>query len=150
MSSSSVAPQSIPGESSLIAPIELRELRRVYDYFCNLSDKLKIMEKLEPARARAALLRSPEMADEDPYEVSRELNDLECDIEKYSHQIDVIKRREVQVIRPQDVAAALKKLGRKVAKKDVLEMIWEADEKLDDVIDWDEMCLNFQRNIHDK
>ena len=39
-------------DSVMIAPVELRALRRVYDYFCNLSDKLKITEKLDPAKAR--------------------------------------------------------------------------------------------------
>ena len=33
--------------------------------------------------------------------------------------------------------------------RDILEMIWEADEKLDNVLDWDELQLNYQRNIHD-
>ena len=45
-------PNTSTDESKLIAPVELRELQRVYDYFCNLSDKLKIIEKLDPAKMR--------------------------------------------------------------------------------------------------
>ncbi|GMI18365.1 hypothetical protein TrLO_g7908 [Triparma laevis f. longispina] len=143
-------PNMIPGEGNLIAPVELRELRRVYDQFCNLSDKLKITEKLHPTQKRVALLKSPEMADEDEVKLNMEINELECDIEKWEHELDVIKRRPVQVIRASDVAAACKKLGKKTSKKEVLEMMWEVDENLDEVIDWDEFCLNFQRNVHDK
>jgi len=32
-------PNSIPGEDNLIAPLELRELRRVFDYMCLYADK---------------------------------------------------------------------------------------------------------------
>jgi len=105
---------------------------------------------LDPAEERLKLLNGPEMAEEDPEVKEKEIKDLECDIEVYRAQLDEINDRESQVIRPQDVAVALKKLGKKTSKKDVLEMIWEADEKLDGVIDWDELCLNFQRNIHDE
>ncbi|GMH77733.1 hypothetical protein TrRE_jg8285 [Triparma retinervis] len=133
-----------------ITSSELRELRRVYDFFCNLADKVKITDLLEPAEERLKLLNGPEMAEEDPETKEIEIMGLECDIEKYRALLDEIKDRDQQVVRPQDVAAMLKKLGKKTSKRDVLEMIWEADEKLDGVIDWDEMCLNFQRNIHDK
>lgn len=52
-------------------------------------------------------------------------------------------------IRAQDIAAALRDLGIKATKQEVLDMLWEADEKNDGVVDWDEMKLMFERCVHD-
>ena len=52
-------------------------------------------------------------------------------------------------IRVQDIAAALRDLGKKATKQEVLDMLWEADEKNDGVIDWDELQLMFQRCVRD-
>lgn len=52
-------------------------------------------------------------------------------------------------IRAQDIAAALRDLGKRPTKQEVQDMLWEADEKNDGVIDWDEMKLMFERNLRD-
>jgi len=54
-----------------------------------------------------------------------------------------------QHIRVQDIAAALRDLGIKATKQQVLDMLWEADEKNDGVVDWDEMKLMFERCVSD-
>lgn len=90
------------------------------------------------------------MADEDPVMIANEINNLECDIEKWSFELEKIYGRTDQKIRHEDVAATLKRLGKSLSKADVTSLIWEADEQLDGCIDWDEFTLNFQRNIHDR
>jgi len=60
-----------------------------------------------------------------------------------------IQSRPVQQIRLQDTAAALESLGKKTTKREVQNMMWEVDEKLDGVIDWDEFQVNFERNVQD-
>ena len=59
------------------------------------------------------------------------------------------RNQHIRYIRVQDIAAALRDLGKKATKQEVLDMLWEADEKNDGVIDWDELQLMFQRCVRD-
>ena len=74
------------------------------------------------------------------------LQQEQAELEK---KLSEIRSRNAQYIRPRDTAAALKSLGKRVSKREVQNMMWEVDEKLDGVIDWDEFQLNFERNIRD-
>ena len=75
--------------------------------------------------------------------------DLQKEQSELKKKLTDIRNRPVQHIRPQDTASALKALGKRVTKREVQDMMWEVDEKLDGVVDWDEFQLNFERNIRD-
>ena len=128
---------------------ELARIKNVYDDLCYHADKQKVNLKLKPALTRLTLLNSREMQDEDEETKRKEIELLEFDIANWKLDLQEICARDNQVIRAQDVAASLRRLEHKASKSQVYEMIWEADEKLDEVVDWEELCLNFQRNIHD-
>ena len=83
-------------------------------------------------------------------EQDAKIADLQKEQKDLKKKLADIHSRTVQHIRPQDTAAALKALGKRTTKREVQDMMWEVDEKLDGVIDWDEFQLNFERNIRDE
>jgi Ca2+-binding EF-hand superfamily protein len=48
-----------------------------------------------------------------------------------------------------DVDAILRSLGRVQHKRSIEQMIWEVDENLDELVDFDELQLTYHRNIND-
>ena len=113
MSPTAAAPQENPP----IDPLELKRLRSVYDELCYHHDKQKINVLLVPAMARLALLNSREMAEVDREEREKEIEELEFDIKNWKMDLEEICSRDGQLIRAQDVAASLKRLGCKASKR---------------------------------
>jgi Ca2+-binding EF-hand superfamily protein len=148
-----------------IAPKELKELKRVYDQLCYFAEKAQAMERISVIRDTLAEYHRPltnsmrqrdfflstssrrqSVSEQDQQRKMMELQTEQTELEK---KLSDIRGRPIQHIRPQDTAAALKSLGKRVTKREVQNMMWEVDEKLDGVIDWDEFHLNFERNIRD-
>ncbi|CBJ30770.1 conserved unknown protein [Ectocarpus siliculosus] len=48
-----------------------------------------------------------------------------------------------------DIWEHMKFLGKKCTRKEVTDIVWEVDENLDGLVDWDEFKLMFFRNIND-
>lgn len=159
------SPNATP--QNTIAPKELKELKRVYDQLCYFAEKANAMERLSVIRGILAEYHRPltssmrqrdfllstssshhrqSVSEQDQEKQMIELQEEQLDLEK---KLSDIRCRPIQHIRPQDTAAQLKSLGKRVSKREVQNMMWEVDEKLDGVIDWDEFHLNFERNIRD-
>lgn len=139
----------------------------MYEQLCFFAEKAQAMERLRVIRDTLAEYHRPltssmrqrdfflstssshhrqSVSEPDREKKMMELQKEQLDLEK---KLSDIRSRPVQHIRPQDTAAALKSLGKRATKREVQNMMWEVDEKLDGVIDWDEFHLNFERNIRD-
>lgn len=138
------------------APVEITaqeefQLRRVYELLCNYSERQVFVKEIAAREDRIAAVRNQSM---NPVindmgnlaEVAR----MEDEIRGFERQIDEINHRENQKIGPDDLHSALSRLGKKLSRKEIANMIWEVDESLDGCVDWDEFRLMFVRNISDK
>mmetsp|Transcript_6272 Transcript_6272/g.13647 ORF Transcript_6272/g.13647 Transcript_6272/m.13647 type:complete len:271 (-) Transcript_6272:65-877(-) len=160
------SPNSTPNNP--IAPKELKELKRVYEQLCYFAEKAHAMERLSVIRDTLAEYHRPltssmrqrdfflsttsshhrriSVSEQDQEKRMIALQDEKSELER---KLSDVRSRPVQHIRPQDTAAQLRSLGKRATKREVQNMMWEVDEKLDGVIDWDEFHLNFERNIRD-
>ena len=143
-----MAAQTMEDETNSIAPKELKELKRVYEKLCLWSEKFKIIERLNTIEDDVLNLHDSSL-NNDKDSKSNELEQLSNTKRQLNEELEQIRNRPDQHIRVQDAAAAFKSLGKKVPKREILDMMWEVDEKLDNIIDWDEFSLMFARNIHD-
>ncbi|KAL3795948.1 hypothetical protein ACHAW5_004228 [Stephanodiscus triporus] len=155
------APGSTPNNP--IVPKEMKELKRVFDQLCFFADKAEAMHRLGVIRKTMAEYNWPltnsmrqtrtSNAEQCKSDIESEKEKKMMDLQKEQSELEMIlseiRCRPVQHIRPQDTAAALESLGKKATKREVQNMMWEVDEKLDGVLDWDEVHLNFERNIRD-
>lgn len=155
------------GETTTIGPNELKELRRVFNSLCFFSEKnpknykLRCLRKLMAEQKNSEQQQGMERMGTNVTEVTvssteargrceDELLDLKMEESQLENELHAIQSRPDPIIRAQDVAAALKNLGKPCTKREVLDMLWEVDEKLDGVIDWEEFVLMFERNIKDR
>jgi Ca2+-binding EF-hand superfamily protein len=74
---------------------------------------------------------------------------LEAELSKLQLEVKEIESRTEQNIRPKDVGYAMKSLGKSMTKREIQNLVWEVDEKVDGVIDWQEFKLMFERNVKD-
>ena len=168
---------STSDSSIVITPKELKELRRVYKKLCFNNEKINLAEQIENTQSEITALHQNggdplneltistsssslnHMTNKSPTKsspatsvsINDKVKELQTKITKLKKTLHQIESRPMEKmhIRPQDIAAELKRLGRRFSKREVLDMVWEVDENLDNVVDWDEFRLMFERNIRD-
>ena len=131
-----------------MGPKEMKELKRVFTALCYYADKNHINERLFSLRQRITELEGSD-AGVSKTQAQHEIQCLREEEAKLVKELQAIRSRPEQHIRAQDTAAALKTLGRRATKREIMDMMWEVDEKLDNVVDWDEFKIMFERNIRD-
>lgn len=130
---------------------ELKELKRVFGQLCYFAEKAPKKEKLKEIKIKLNELRRPGngySSNEIPDD-SDSVEKLEQEENRLESELASIESRPEQVIRPQDTGIAMKVLGKRLSKREVHDLMWEVDEKVDGVIDWDEFHLTFERNVKD-
>ncbi|GBG32825.1 Calmodulin [Hondaea fermentalgiana] len=144
-----------------ISQNEEKELLRVYNTMCNYQPKSKLYARLQPQRARRDRLVAHRKAPDNivvtnkegeamsSEEIEAEYETLRQEIAALEKEVAVLDSDPQRRIRPADLAECLKTLGKPNSKKEIEEMIWEVDESLDGVVDWEEFKLTYQRNLAD-
>ncbi|KAG1684132.1 hypothetical protein DVH05_010561 [Phytophthora capsici] len=143
---------------------EERELRRVFDHLSSYRQKkrltLTINESKERRQRLEASKNNPEVSallNEKGTKMTRE--EIEDELRKVDQTLEkaVSDQTALQngsshsrVIKNEDLYEAIKALGKVSSKKEISDMIWEADENLDGVVDWEELRAMFNRNLLDK
>lgn len=126
---------------------ELKELRRVFDELCFFADKAPKKQRLEEIHQKLAEIKRPK--DEFSTVESQKIASLTEEKIRLNEEIKEIKSKPEQYIRAPDAGIAMKVLGKRMKKREIDELIWEIDEKIDGVIDWEEFNLMFERNVRD-
>jgi len=151
------------GDSALpnISTNEEKELSRVFNTLAAFQQKSRIESALAPKKLRRDKLlahkKSPEsmtiedacgeaMSDE---EVNREYEALRLEIASLEKEMSAYDADPNRKIKAGDLSECLKALGKQTSKKEIEDMIWEVDENLDGVVDWEEFKLTYQRNLAD-
>jgi Ca2+-binding EF-hand superfamily protein len=141
---------------------EERELRRVFDHLASYRQKKKMNAAITTAKERRVRLEASKanpdvstLVNEKGVKMTRdemedELRKVDFNLEKYGAELAAIHSNPSKHIKNEDLYGAIKALGKVCSKKEISDMIWEADENLDGVVDWEELRSMFNRNLMDK
>ena len=130
---------------------ELKQLRRVFEELCFFADKLPKKERLKDINDELAEIRRPGngYSLDTQQDTSVSVAKLEEERKYLLDEVRQIESKSELHIRPQDTGIAMKSLGKRMSKRQIQDLMWEVDEKLDGVIDWEEFSLMFERNVRD-
>jgi len=130
---------------------ELKELKRVFSQLCFFAEKAPKKERLRDIQDELAEIRRPGngYSSNDLPDETDNARKLEAEQSRLQEELGGIESRPEQYIRPQDTGIAMKSLGKRFSKREIQDLMWEVDEKVDGVIDWEEFNLMFERNVKD-
>mmetsp|Transcript_16176 Transcript_16176/g.23636 ORF Transcript_16176/g.23636 Transcript_16176/m.23636 type:complete len:256 (+) Transcript_16176:310-1077(+) len=140
------------GPTVTITANELKELRRVFDQLCFFAEKAPKKDRLGDIQSKLIEIRRPGngySSNDYLHDESDNLAALEEEQCRLMEEMEEIESRPEQFIRPQDTGIAMKSLGKRMSKREIQDLMWEVDEKVDGVIDWEEFHLMFERNVKD-
>lgn len=146
-----MTPKKTKDDGPAITSKELKELKRVYEELCFFADKAPKKERLKEIDNELSEIRRPGNGYNSGSQQDTSFVVAKLDKERHKLIEDVrkIESKAEQYIRPQDTGVAMKWLGKRMTKREIHDIMWEVDEKIDGVIDWEEFSLMFERNVKD-
>jgi len=162
------------GEEQQVLPItpkEEKELHRVFETLCDFHKKKRLNTAIETREQQLLEIKLKSISKDGnavPFDIIlakkipkeqlvisesspffHEAKVFEEEIQQLKEELQQVTASPEVKIRANDLAEALKFLGKRVSKKEVQDIIWEVDENLDQCVDWEEFLLMFERNISD-
>ena len=150
------ATESSKSKAYTVSATEEKELRRVYDRLCDFQVRSRINDEIKDLQAwqhNARMKVKESLAVNiivDQNQVEQTHTATQSRIDELKQKLHELESNPLKSISLGDVADMFKKLGVKVNKKEVEEMIWEVDEDLNSRVDWSEFRLMYIRNVNDK
>lgn len=140
----------------VLSPHEERELERVYGFLLDFTKRRDLSQRIveiDKLQSRRILRRRTSAISDDGS------SSTDCGEEEYQQKLNQVDKIQKELDENQkdfrghitalNLHEALKSLGYKCSRKQVLEMIWEVDDDLDGEISWEELKVTFQRNLAD-
>ncbi|CEG40061.1 outer dynein arm-docking complex subunit 3 [Plasmopara halstedii] len=109
--------------------------------------------RLQLEGSRSHFEKSASLNEKEAYEkIEVELRKVDQILEKAIGDQALIQNSSShhRTIKNEDLFEAIKAMGKVCSKKEINDMIWEADENLDGVVDWEELRAMFNRNLLDR
>lgn len=146
-----MSPKKATDDGPAITAKELKELRRVYDGLCFFAEKAPKKERLKEINEELTEIRRPSdgYSSQAQQDTSVLVAKLEEEQNQLAEEVEQIESRPEQYIRAQDTGIAMKMLGKRMSKREIHDLMWEVDEKIDGVVDWEEFKFMFERNVRD-
>jgi len=146
-----MTPKKTTDDCPAITAKELKQLRRVFDELCFFADKAPKKERLKEIQNALVEIRRPDdgYSSHNQQDTTALVAKLEEEQKQLKQEVAKIEARPEQYIRAQDTGIAMKWLGKRMTKREIHDLMWEVDEKIDGIIDWEEFSLMFERNVRD-
>lgn len=129
-----------------------QDVRRVFDFLAGNAERARresLPQKLTMKRNMLLERQKLQLENPAPDEAAKNV-ELSMEIAALEDEIGQIKPTEEKVIGFKDLENALSTLGHNCTKKQLEHMIWEVDENLDGVVDWEEFKMMYNRNVSDE
>lgn len=146
-----MTPKKSADDGPAITAKELKQLKRVFDDLCFFADKAPKKERLKDIQHELIEITRPGdgYSSHTQQDTTVLVAKLEEEQKQLQEEIAKIESRPEQFIRAQDTGIAMKLLGKRLSKRQINDLMWEVDEKIDGVVDWEEFTLMFERNVKD-
>lgn len=125
---------------------EEKDVRRVFEFLAGNAMRKQRDSLPQKLSMKKSLLEQHKQQDSPVTGTELELSMEIAALENEINQMNAVE----EVVNVKDLDNALRTLGRVCTRKQLEYMIWEIDENLDGVVDWEEFKIMYHRNVNDE